>query len=107
MPSGLTPCPALVDNLCSIYPVRPVFCRTYFVTSPADACRPVGDPARLEAPVVLLPIAAKVTPIASKLRSLVESQGSDFNGTVHLLAEWLVHLLGIEQQPWLTTKRPA
>lgn len=24
------------------------------------------------------------------------------NGTVHLLAEWLAHLLDVEQQPWRT-----
>jgi hypothetical protein len=96
-------CPALIDDACSIYSVRPVFCRTHYVTSPADACRPEGDPARLDAPVELMRIFAKASPIGIKLRAFVENQGADFNGTVHLLAEWLAHLLGVEQQPW----RPA
>jgi hypothetical protein len=95
-------CPALVDDTCSIYTVRPVFCRTHYVTSSADACRPEGDPARLDAPIEPMRIFAKTAPIGTKLRALIESQGADFNGTVHLLAEWLAHLLEIEQQPWRT-----
>lgn len=96
------PCPALVDDACSIYPVRPVFCRTHHVTSPPDACRPPGDPARLDAPVESMRIFTRTASVATKLRVLIESQGSDFNGTVHLLAEWLAHLLGVEPQPWRT-----
>jgi Fe-S-cluster containining protein len=93
-------CPALVDDACSIYPVRPMFCRTHYVSSPADACRPPGDPDRLDVPVESLRIFTKTAPIATKLRALIESQGADFNGTVHFLAEWLAHLLEVEQQPW-------
>lgn len=96
------PCPALVDDRCTIYPVRPTFCRSHHVTSPPDACRPVGDPARLDAPVASMRLFARVAPIGTKLRALVESQGADFNGTVHLLVEWLAHLLGVESQPWRT-----
>jgi len=99
------PCPALIEDSCSIYPVRPVFCRTHYVTSPADACRPQPDPVRLDVPVESMRIFAKTAPVATKLRALIESQGSDFNGTVHLLAEWLAHLLGVEQQPWQTATR--
>lgn len=96
------PCPALIDDVCSIYPVRPVFCRTYYVTSPADACRPPGDPARTDVPVEPMRIFTRTADVAAKLRALVERQGADFNGTVHLLAEWLAHLLGVEAQPWRT-----
>lgn len=96
------PCPALIDDVCSIYPVRPVFCRTYYVTSPADACRPPGDPARPDVPIESMRIFTRTVDVAAKLRALVERQGADFNGTVHLLAEWLAHLLGVEAQPWRT-----
>jgi Fe-S-cluster containining protein len=96
------PCPALVDDACSIYPVRPVFCRTHYVTSPADACRPLGDPARPDMQIEPMQIFAKTAPIGTRLRALIESQGADFNGTVHLLTEWLAHLLEVEQQPWRT-----
>lgn len=101
------PCPALVDDQCSIHPVRPTFCRTHYVTSPADACRPAGDPAHLDVRIKAMEIFARTAPIAVKLRALVERQGSDFKGTVHLLAEWLAHLLDLEQQPWRTASRAA
>ena len=32
------PCPFLEDESCSIHPVRPLVCREYLVTSPAQAC---------------------------------------------------------------------
>lgn len=32
-------CPFLVEDSCSIYPVRPMKCREYLVTSPAENCR--------------------------------------------------------------------
>lgn len=96
------PCPALVDDACAVYPVRPMFCRTHYVTSPVDACRPEGDSARVDAPIERMTIFAKAAPIGTRLRALVESQGADFTGTVHLLAEWLAHLLGVEPQPWRT-----
>jgi Fe-S-cluster containining protein len=96
-------CPALIDDACSIYPVRPMFCRTYYVTSPVDACRPLGDPARPDVPIESMRLFVKATPIGTKLRALIESQGSDFKGTVHLLVEWLAHLLDVEHQPWQRT----
>jgi Fe-S-cluster containining protein len=95
-------CPALLDGACSIYPVRPVFCRTHHVTSPADACRPQGDPARIDVPIESMRIFTRTSFVATKLRAVVERQGADFNGSVHLLAEWLAHLLGVEEQPWRT-----
>jgi Fe-S-cluster containining protein len=32
------PCPFLVDEVCSIYPERPIVCASYAVTSPAERC---------------------------------------------------------------------
>lgn len=96
-------CPALVDDACSIYPVRPVVCRTHFVTSPPDACRPSGDPAYLdESTKPVIDLLLKTAPIAKQLRTLIESQGASFKGTVHLLPEWMAHLLEVEDQPWRT-----
>jgi Fe-S-cluster containining protein len=34
-----TPCPFLEDQSCSIHPERPLVCREYHVTSPAERCR--------------------------------------------------------------------
>ena len=33
------PCPFLVNNVCSIYPVRPLVCRTYFVNDDVSLCQ--------------------------------------------------------------------
>jgi hypothetical protein len=73
------------------------------MTSSPDACRPDGDPAYLQVPVERVDgIPSKTAPISGRLRTLIESQGADFKGTIHLLPEWLAHLLGVEQQPWRT-----
>jgi Fe-S-cluster containining protein len=41
------PCPFLEDEACSIHPDRPLACREYLVTSPAEECaRPTADTVR-------------------------------------------------------------
>jgi len=41
------PCPFLQDETCSIYPDRPIRCREYLVTSPAEHCaQPTGTSVR-------------------------------------------------------------
>lgn len=95
-------CVALVDNACSIYPVRPLMCRMHFVSSPADACRPAGDPAFAQGELLaVLPSIPRVAqPAVLQIRGGVERQGTEFWATVHLLPEWLAHLLRVEDQPW-------
>ena len=94
-------CVALVDGACSIYPVRPLMCRMHFVTSPADACRPISDPAWANVPLAVLASISRVAqPAVLQIRGGVERQGTDFWATVHLLPEWLAHLLLVEDQPW-------
>jgi len=39
------PCPFLIDNICGIYPVRPLVCRTFSVNDNAQLCE--EDPIRL------------------------------------------------------------
>lgn len=51
----MIPCPFLEDESCSIYEERPLKCREYLVTSPAENC---ADPATQ--PVVGLPLPLKV-----------------------------------------------
>jgi len=36
-------CPFLENNSCSIHPYRPLVCREFLVTSPADLCQPTID----------------------------------------------------------------
>lgn len=42
------PCPLLENNECSIYPVRPLICRGYFVSSDPRSCLPQTNPEALE-----------------------------------------------------------
>ena len=101
-------CVALQDDACSIYPARPMMCRIHFVRSTPDACRQHADPAVVVAPVVTLPSIHRVAqPAILRIRAAIERQGADFMATVHLLPEWLAHLLKIEQQPWLTAPPEA
>ena len=44
------PCPFLEDESCSIYPHRPLVCREYVVTSPAEECRTLGHIERVPVP---------------------------------------------------------
>jgi Fe-S-cluster containining protein len=46
-------CPFLVDESCSIHPIRPLICREYLVTSPAEFC---VDPTRDNVSGVPVPV---------------------------------------------------
>jgi Fe-S-cluster containining protein len=47
------PCPFLEDESCSIHPIRPLVCREYLVSSPAEHC---ADPVTLQIVPVRLPL---------------------------------------------------
>ncbi|QNI33782.1 YkgJ family cysteine cluster protein [Alloacidobacterium dinghuense] len=47
------PCPFLEDESCSIHPIRPLICREYLVTSPAELCQ---DPSVHQISAIHLPI---------------------------------------------------
>jgi Fe-S-cluster containining protein len=97
-------CVALQDNACSIYPARPMACRIHYVSSSPDACRQTRDPAFSgdEQVAVLSSIHRVSQPAILRIRAVIERQGGDFLATVHLLPEWLAHLLRVEDQPWRT-----
>ena len=59
------PCPFLEAESCSIHPDRPVACREYLVTSPAEHCaRPGVDPIRMVAlPVKVWTALAALDPV--------------------------------------------
>ena len=83
---------------CGAYPVRPMTCRNHYVTSPPEAC---GPTATRDTTVRSLPAAVDVTrPLVANLRRTVEQQGADFAASLHLIPEWLAHLLDVEQDPW-------
>jgi len=47
------PCPFLEDESCSIHPIRPLVCREYLVTSPAELCQ---DPSIHQLSAINLPL---------------------------------------------------
>jgi Fe-S-cluster containining protein len=62
------PCPFLENESCSIHPIRPLICREYLVTSPAEHCY---DPATLKAEPVPLPLrfARALSRVGAKLEN--------------------------------------
>jgi Fe-S-cluster containining protein len=61
-------CPFLEDDACSIYPDRPLVCRQYLVTSPAELC---ADPFHNSVKPIPLPLA----PATAVLRTAAEALG--------------------------------
>jgi Fe-S-cluster containining protein len=53
-------CPFLEDESCSIYPDRPMACREYLVTSPAENCRTLGVDTIAKVPLEADPLPALV-----------------------------------------------
>jgi Fe-S-cluster containining protein len=90
-PLGYEPCcPLLVDRACSAYPVRPVICRTHYVSSDPSACRPAHDPQPVEhAPVAITSILNETQLFSQILRAEIEASGRDFSRSIMLLPHWL------------------
>ena len=92
------PCALLVGGRCSAYPVRPITCRNHVVSSPVAECDPAiggGDPA------LILDVARASFDHVAELRALIESQGGSYLASIHLIGEWLAHLLEVEREPWV------
>ena len=53
------PCPFLEDESCSIHPARPLVCREYLVTSPAELCAGPAQEGVTPVPVPKLSMAAR------------------------------------------------
>lgn len=90
-------CALLVDNRCTAYEVRPITCRNHLVSSPATDCDPATSTAE---PVPILDVPRATYDHVVELRRTIERQGGNYLATVHLLPEWLAHLLDVEKEPW-------
>ncbi|MCU0592465.1 MAG: hypothetical protein MUC57_13450 [Desulfobacterales bacterium] len=83
-------CPLLVDCACSVYPVRPIICRTHFVSSDPSACRRAyREPSSEPAPIALMSILHVTQPLAKPLRADIEAAGIDYSRSIMLLPHWL------------------
>jgi Fe-S-cluster containining protein len=88
-------CPLLVDGACSAYPVRPVVCRTHFVSSHPLFCCAANDPGSTEdAPVVLTSVVTATSSFSMAIRDHIEDAGLDFSRSVMLLPHWLAIAMG-------------
>ena len=77
------PCPFLETESCSIHPIRPLACREYLVTSPAELCY---DPATLKAEPVPLPL--RFAPILSRIGAKLENDSRGWIPLIFLFA-WM------------------
>jgi hypothetical protein len=76
-------CPFLVEESCSIHPIRPLICREYLVTSPAEFC---VYPTREN--VVGVPVPVKLSSVMFKIGAQVEGGGRGWIPLVFLFA-WM------------------
>jgi Fe-S-cluster containining protein len=87
----------LVNGECSVYPVRPITCRTHFVYSNPQSCRPSSDPEYTAIdPLGLTSVVTVTNPFAQKIKDRIENAGMDFSHSMMLLPQWLAIKMGWE-----------
>ncbi len=77
------PCPFLEDESCSIHPIRPLACREYLVSSPAQYC---ADPATLQVAPIRMPL--YFSRILNAIGAMVEGDSRGWIPLVFLFA-WM------------------
>ncbi|MBI5583951.1 MAG: YkgJ family cysteine cluster protein [Deltaproteobacteria bacterium] len=88
-------CPLLVNNRCSVYAVRPIICRTHFVSTPPGSCQAANHPAATgAAPITLAALTAAADPFGQMIRRHLEEAGWDYDRTLMLLPHSLAIAMG-------------
>ena len=83
-------CPLLERGACSVYPVRPVVCRTHFVCSQPKSCYATNNPeSKVDSPVVLTSLVAASSSFSLAIKNHIENAGFDFSRSIMLLPQWL------------------
>jgi Fe-S-cluster containining protein len=91
------PCPFLENESCSIYEDRPLICREYLVTSPAEACR-APTPETVHCLPLSFKVSASLARATAPRSSASESQDPGVNaaGSVVQVAPWIALTLALE-----------
>ncbi len=88
-------CPLLVDGACSAYPVRPVVCRTHYISSHPRFCREANVQGSTSPhPVAITSVVEETRQFLVAIRDYIESAGWDFSRSRMLLPYWLATQLG-------------
>ena len=88
-------CPLLVEGACSVYPMRPVICRTHFVCSDPSSCRQSNDPESISGdPLALKTVVMAASQSSLVLRDSIESAGLDLKQSIMLLPHGLANAMG-------------
>jgi Fe-S-cluster containining protein len=88
-------CPLLVNGACSAYGVRPVVCRTHFVSSHPLSCHAANDPESTEeSPLVIELVVTVTNPFSRAIRDQIEKAGLDYSRTMTLLPQGLAIQMG-------------
>jgi len=95
-PSHYDPCcPLLVNGACSAYAVRPVVCRTHFVSSHPLSCHTANDPESAAQSPVVIELVLKVTnPLSLGIKDHIEKAGFDYSRSMTLLPHGLASEMG-------------
>jgi hypothetical protein len=88
-------CPLLINGACSAYGVRPVVCRTHFVSSHPSSCQAANDPESAEeSPLVIDLVLTATTPFSMAIKDHIEKAGWDYSRSMTLLPHGLASEMG-------------
>jgi hypothetical protein len=95
-PSHYDPCcPLLINGACSAYGVRPVVCRTHFVSSHPLSCQAANDPESAEeSPLVIELVVTETNPFSMAIKEYIEKAGWDYSRSMTLLPHGLAIEMG-------------
>jgi Fe-S-cluster containining protein len=94
-------CPLLINGACSAYGVRPVVCRTHFVSSHPSSCQAANDPESAEeSPLVIDLVLTATTPFSMAIKDHIEKAGWDYSRSMTLLPHGLASEMGWDFAEW-------